>query len=109
MIFTSYKNIEQDIKTRISNYIKENENISDVSNIISLIRSYLHEMKIIKEINNYKVTEINNKEFYINIIHINTEHKFKISIDLEIRNLKINKIKSHNLACDNYNAYICQL
>ena len=98
MIFNTYKDIETDLKNKISEYIKiSNDTISDMNNIISIIRTYLYEMKIINEISEYKVEILDKNRFIINIEKNDTKYKFEVSVKLEIRNLKINKLKSHDI------------
>jgi len=97
MIFDKCEDIENDIKTKIKSYITINNNCDDTKNLVSIIRSYLYEMKIIKEIDSYDVNEITNNKFDINFFKDNMFYKFGVSLDLELRKMKINKIKSNKV------------
>jgi hypothetical protein len=98
MIFNSVKDIQNDIYIKISSFLKDNINNKDIKNIISLLRSYLMELKNIREIDNYQ-TEIENKTTIIVQILKGTDNCFfTIDLDLEVRRLKINKIKSTDIS-----------
>lgn len=97
MIFNTSKDIERDIKSKITNYIKQDNNCEDMKRLISILSSYLYEMKIIKEIESYTIDEINKNKINILFYKDNNSYKFGISMDLELRNLKINKIISSNV------------
>lgn len=96
MIFDRCEDIESDIKTKISSYIKNNNN-GDIKDLVSIIRSYLYEMKIIKEIQSFNVDEINKNKFDIIFSKENNLYKFGVCMDLELRNLKIKRIISNNV------------
>lgn len=93
MIFNTNKDIEVDIKSKISNYIKQNNDINDIKDIISIIRSYLYEMKIIKEIDSYIVDKVNKDEFEISFNKNNNTSRFIVSMNNEMRLIKIDKIR----------------
>jgi len=97
MIFDKCEDIENDIKTKISSYIKQNSECGDIKELVSLIRSYLYEMKIIKEIESFTVNEINRNKFDILFNKGNNSYKFGVSMDLELRNLKIKQIISNKV------------
>ena len=97
MIFKTNKDIETDIKTKISSYIKKYDNNDGIKDIISIIRTYLYEMKIINEILEYDVSEISNNRFIVFFNKENNLSRFEVSMDLEFRNLKINKIMSKKI------------
>ena len=97
MIFDNCEAIENDIKNKISSYIKQDNNRADIKGLVSLIRSYLYEMKIIKEIESFDVNEINQNKFNILFYKNDISYKFGISMDLELRNLKIKQIISNKV------------
>jgi hypothetical protein len=97
MIFDNCEAIENDIKDRISSYIKQDDYYADIKGIISLLRSYLYEMKRMKEIESYDVDEVNQNKFNILFYKDDISYKFGISMDLELRNLKIKKIISNKV------------
>lgn len=97
MIFDKCEDIENDIKSKISCYIIQNTNCNDIKELVSIIRSYLYEMKIIKEIDSFVVNEINKNKFDILFQKNSNSYKFGISMDLELRNLKIKQIISNNI------------
>lgn len=100
MIFNTSEDIKKDIKNRISKYLEESvgQNTSiDTNNIISLLRSYFHELKIREEIIDYTVSDYKN-DYTINIkFQRNIDH-ISLEIDLynELRKLKISKIQEHD-------------
>ncbi len=98
MIFNTSDDIIKDIKNRISNHIKdiiESNLIIDTNNIISLLRTYLHELEIRNEIKQYYIDD-DKKDNVIRIIFQkeNNTTSFKVNIDLELRKLKIIKIQN---------------
>lgn len=97
MIFNKCEDIENDIKTKIKSYITQNDNCDNIKELVSLIRSYLYEMKILKEIDYFIVNEINKNKFDILFNKEESSYKFGVSLDLELRKLKINKIISSNV------------
>jgi hypothetical protein len=97
MIFDKCEDIENDIKSKISSYIKQNNDCEDIRDLVSIIRSYLYEMKIIKEIESFDVNEINRNKFDIIFYKDKVSYKFGISMDLELRNLKIKRIISNKV------------
>jgi len=97
MIFDKCEDIENDIKSKISSYIKQNNDCGDIKDLVSIIRSYLYEMKIIKEIESFSVDEINRNKFDIIFYKDNKSYKFGVSMDLELRNLKIKRIISNKV------------
>ena len=97
MIFDNCESIENDIKNKISSYIKQDNDCADIKGLVSLLRSYLYEMKIIHEIEAFDVNEINKNKFNILFYKNGMLYKFDISMDLELRNLKIKQIISNKV------------
>ena len=97
MIFNKCEDIETDIKTKISSYITQNNGCADTKSLVSIIRSYLYEMKNLKEIESFIVNEINREKFDILFNKNQIEYKFGVSMDLEMRNLKIKRIISNKV------------
>ena len=96
MLFNNGNEIELDIKHKISNYIKNTDNI-DINYLSSLIRVYLHELRIIKEVDGFFISEIIDNTFFISYIKNSEPFKLNISLLLEMRNIKIEKIKSNQV------------
>lgn len=93
MLFKEIKDIEQNIKYRISNFIKsENYKTIDIKYITSLISTYLIEIKNIKEISGYIISIIDDTSFNIILDKNNEIFTFNVSLFLEMRNIKIKKI-----------------
>ena len=97
MIFDKCEDIERDIKSKIFSYITINNNCN-TKDLVSIIRSYLYEMKLIKEVDSYSVDEISMNKFNIHFVRCSICYMFGVSLDLELRNMKINKIKSSNIS-----------
>jgi len=97
MIFNNAQAIENDIKGKISSYLKEDNGRCDIKGLVSLLRSYLYEMKRMKEIESYDVNEINKNKFDISFYKNNISYIFGISMDLELRKLKIKQIISNKV------------
>ena len=97
MIFNKCEDIETDIKSKISSYLRQNNDYEDTKGLVSIIRSYLYEMKNLKEIESFIVNEINREKFDISFNKNNISYKFGVSIDLELRNLKIKRIISNKV------------
>ena len=96
MIFDNTKDIQDDIYKKISHFLKDNIENKDIQYVISLVRSYLTELKNIKEIDNYQaeIDKTNDNSIIIQITKDNDNCFFTINLDIEVRRLKINKIKS---------------
>jgi hypothetical protein len=94
MVFNDINDIKNNLYNNISNYIIKNINDIDISMIIFLIRSYLRELKLLNEVNNFLVT-YNGKLIFIKIDKDYID-EFTINIDNEIRKLKIKRIKNDN-------------
>ena len=90
MIFNNCEDIEIDIKTKISKYMSQTNN--DIKGLVSIILSYLYEMKNIKEIETYSLYEINKNEFSITFSKDKQSHNFYTSLSSELRKIKIKKI-----------------
>lgn len=97
MIFNKCEDIENDIKSKISCYITQNDGCDDTKGLVSIIRSYLYEMKNLKEIESFIVNEINKSKFDILFNKNDVPYRFGVSIDLELRNLKIKQIISNKV------------
>jgi hypothetical protein len=94
MIFDKHLDIEIDIKKRISNYIKINNDFN-IKELISLLSLYLTEMKNINEINKYIISNISENSFDIMFEKNNFEYVFNISLINELRFVKFEKIKNN--------------
>ncbi len=97
MIFNTPKDILQDIKEKISNYLGytagNNSNI-DIQNIVGLLRNYLNELKNIGEISNWDVDYETGKPNILVIIYQNKQmHYFEMDLLIELRKIKITKIQ----------------
>ena len=97
MIFNKCEDIENDIKTKISCYITQDDKCDDIKELVSHIRTYLYELKIIKEIESFTVNEINRNKFDILFSKDKNSYRFGVSMDLELRNLKIKQIISNKV------------
>lgn len=93
MIFENVKDIDDDIHKRIEQYLKNNIENKDINHILSLIRSYLTEVKNIKEIDDWDAS-LKDGKIIIKITKNNDNKLITIDLDVEIRKIKINKIKS---------------
>ena len=100
MIFNTSDDIKRDVKDRISKYLKDSvgQNTSiDTNNVISLLRSYFHELKIREEIIDYTVSDYQN-DTTVNIKFQRNGDYVSLEVDLysELRKLKIVKIQEHD-------------
>lgn len=97
MIFESGKDIEYDIKNKISYYLKNNEDVN-LKTLSSLLSVYLLELKNIGEVNKFDVTSPGKGTFFtVFFIKDNIDFHFNISLVIEMRNIKIEKIKSNKI------------
>jgi len=103
MIFNNIFDIKDRIHNNLSNYLKDNMQDIDTNMILSLLRSYLQELKSIKEIDKY-IAFLDEGEIVVNISKNNEIDVFSIDINTEIRKIKINKIK--NIDNKNINFFI---
>jgi len=103
MIFNNIFDIKDSIHNNLSNYLKDNMQDIDTNMILSLLRSYLQELKSIKEIDKY-IAFLDEGEIVVNISKNNEIDVFSIDINTEIRKIKINKIK--NIDNKNINFFI---
>lgn len=103
MIFNNIFDIKDSIHNNLSNYLKDNMQDIDTNMILSLLRSYLQELKSIKEIDKY-IAFLDEGEIVVNISKNNEIDVFSININTEIRKIKINKIK--NIDNKNINFFI---
>lgn len=94
MIFEKHLDIEMDIKKRISNYIKLNDEIN-IKELTSLLSLYLTEMKNINEIEKHNINILTDKTFDIMFVKNGSEYKFNISLIIELRHIKFEKIKNN--------------
>lgn len=102
MIFDNCKEIEKDLKSKITSFLEGKRNLNndvsdDIKSLVSLSSTYLYEMKRLNEIDSYKVNKINSTIFHIDFYKESVFYKLEISLDFEYRKMKINKIKSHNI------------
>lgn len=100
MIFNTSDDIKNNVKDLIIKYLRDTINqdtIIDTNNIISLLRTYLYELKIREEVLEYTVNDYQN-DYIINIkIQRNIDCiNFKIDLYSELRKMKIVKIQKHN-------------
>jgi len=93
MLFNDINDIKDSIRKNLSNYLKDNMHDIDNKMILSLLRSYLQELKSIKEIVKY-IAAMDNNKIIISIDKDDKIENFIIDIDIEIRKIKINKIKN---------------
>jgi len=103
MIFNNIFDIKDSIHNNLSNYLKDNMQDIDTNMILSLLRSYLQELKSIKEIDKY-IAFLDEGEIVVNISKNNEIDVFSIDINTEIRKIKINTIK--NIDNKNINFFI---
>lgn len=97
MIFENGKDIEYDIKSKISSYLKDGEDVN-LKSLSSILFVYLQELKNIGELNEFKVESPNEKTFFsVFFIKDDIKHQFNISFIIEMRNIKIEKIKSNKI------------
>jgi hypothetical protein len=100
MIFNTSVDIRKDITERISKYLKDSvgQNTSiDTNNIISLLRSYFHELKIREEIIDYTVSDYKNDTTISIKFQRNSDFvSFEVDLYAELRKLKITKIQEHD-------------
>lgn len=95
MIFNSIKDIINDLNNRVEYYLINSIEYKDVNYIVSLIRSYLTEIKNLKEIDYFNVLIINDK-IEIDICKDSVNQHIIIDLEVQVRKIKINKIKSSN-------------
>jgi len=93
MKFQTGKDIEIDIKNRLSEYVKDNSNNLDLNRLKSIVWVYLQELKIRFELESFNVSEIVDDTFHISYTKDNKDYKFTVSSVLEMRSIKIEKIK----------------
>lgn len=97
MIFETGKDIEKDIKDRISLYLKDNEDVS-LKSLSSILFVYLQELKNIGELKEFHVSSPGEETFFT-VFYIKDDiiYDFNISLIIEMRNIKIEKIKSNKI------------
>lgn len=100
MIFENNIDIEKDIISKIKIYVADNPNETIVKDIASFIHVYLYELRAIKEIKTYSISN-DDDNIYIEINKNNEELSFKICLFDEIRKFKIDKILSRKLYINN--------
>lgn len=100
MIFNTSVDIKKDVTDRISKYLKDSvgQNTSiDTNNIISLLRSYFHELKIREEIIDYTVNDYKDDTTVSIKFQRNSDYvSFEVDLYSELRKLKITKIQEHD-------------
>ncbi len=97
MLFDTTKDIELDIKNKLSQYIKTNGENFDFKMLKSAVWVYLRELKIIHELESFFVSDIIDNTFYIEYKKDNEDYTFVVSSVVELRNVKIEKIKSNKI------------
>lgn len=97
MIFESGKDIEYDIKNKISYYLKNNEDVN-LKSLSSILSVYFQELKNIGEVNKFNIT-MSDEDTFFNVFFMkdNIDFHFNISLVVEMRNIKIEKIKSNKI------------
>lgn len=106
MIFNTSEDIKRDVKSKISNYLKEtigNNSSIDTNNIISLLRCYFYELKIRDELIDSNVSD-DKSNYIINIKYQRLNEIITFDVDLysELRKLKIVKIQKHDIEKKNF-------
>lgn len=92
MIFNDLNEVVNDINSKILSYIIDNEWF-DMNELISILKNYLYEIRIINEIDKFSVTQpISDFCLLIEITKQNIDKKFTFDINQETRKLKIRKI-----------------
>lgn len=104
MIFKDIKEIKKDIYSRIFEHIQINVDI-DIPHIVSLLKPYLFELQIKKEIDGYQTNIVKTQKntLFVEITKNNIINSFIINVDIELRKLKINKINNNNSSYILYN------
>lgn len=98
MLFNSTKDVELDIRKKLSVYLKDSVDIN-IHMLSAVIWNYLQEVKNIREIQSFSISEVDieDNSFYISFYKDDIKCKFNISLLIEIRNIKIEKIKSNKV------------
>ena len=94
MLFNSVSEIKNDILDKISNYLMECVQTNtpiDRKNILSLIRTYFHELEIRNIIYLHDV-EISGNEIHMNFYFDQQEVSFSVDLFNHVRKMKIDKI-----------------
>lgn len=95
MIFENGKDIEIDIKNKITSYLKNTTDVN-LKNLASLLGVYLQELKNINEIDFFYIGIVGNETYFPVSYTKNMNHyHFNISLIIEMRNIKIEKIKAN--------------
>jgi hypothetical protein len=92
MIFINNTDLEKDLKSKIINYVQKNE--IDNKHLLSIINSYLTELRIHNEITNFNIDLISDF-FNIEIDMDDKKYKFSIHIKNELRKQKLNSIRNN--------------
>lgn len=97
MIFRNITDIKKDILDKIDKYLSDYNNVIDTKHIVSLLKTYLYELKIRKEIEAYQTNMIktNNTSLFVEITKDDNIETFLINVDTELRKLKIKKINNN--------------
>lgn len=97
MIFKTGKDIEYDIKNKISYFLKDNEDVN-LKSLSSILSVYLQELKNIGEVNKFFVTSPDKETFFtVFFTKDSIDFHFDISLIIEMRNIKIEKIKANKI------------
>lgn len=101
MLFNSLEDIKQDIINKVDEHLKElyNKNPngipdSSTKDIIALISNYVWQLKVKKELSNYQIILYKQNTIKITILNDSGDSLvFNINLDIELRKIKIIKIK----------------
>ena len=104
MLFNSLEDIKQDIINKVDEHLKELYDKypngipnSSTKDIIALISNYIWQLIVKKELEHYEIVLFKKKIIKIILINnIDDPLKFNINIDIELRKMKIIKIKDKN-------------
>lgn len=101
MLFNSLEDIRRDIINKVDDHLKDlytkNHNgipDSSTKDIIALISNYIWQLKVKNELNNYQIILYKQNIIKITIFNNSDESlEFNINLDIELRKIKIIKIK----------------
>lgn len=104
VLFNSLEDIKQDIINKVDDHLKElytqKHNVipdSSDKDIIALISNYIWQLKIKNELNDYQIILYKQNTIKITISNdSDISLKFDINLDIELRKIKIIKIKDKN-------------
>lgn len=90
MIFNNLEDFSIDLTDKVLSFVTDSN--YDQSNILPILKSYLHETKNIGEIDDFTISYIN-EQFELTISKNNTDKSFNIKIENEIRKRKLKQLK----------------